>query len=78
MENNNCQINRELDELNKEKYYNKLSLEREQERLSNLFKNGMGSDIDNVLSGQEIVKLTFYEKVKYKIRNFLDTLFNII
>jgi hypothetical protein len=38
----------------------------------------MGSDIDNVLSGKEIVKLTFYEKVKYKIRNFLDILFNII
>lgn len=74
----NFQINKELEELNREKTLNKLSLEREQNRLLELFKNGMGNDIDNVLSGKEKVQLTFCEKIKYKIRFFFDSLFNIL
>ncbi|MBR6516958.1 MAG: hypothetical protein IKT40_09010 [Bacilli bacterium] len=74
----NFELNRELKELNKEKISTELSLDRERERLAEMFKNGLGRDIDNVLSGKEVVKLNFFEKIKYKIKNFLDNLFNVL
>lgn len=74
----NFELNRELNELNKERISNEISLDKERERLSVLFKNGMGKDIDEVLSGKEKVKLTFSEKMKYKIKYYLDKIFNTL
>lgn len=76
--NETFQIKKELEELNREKELSKLSLEKEQMRIVGLIKNGLGDDINNVLSGKEIVQLSFFEKVKYKIKYFFDNLFNIL
>lgn len=76
--NETFQIRKELEELNREKELSKLSLEKEQMRIVGLIKNGLGDDINNVLSGKEIVQLSFFEKVKYKIKYFFDNLFNIL
>ena len=37
----------------------------------------MGKDIEDVLSGKVKVKLTWKEKMKYKIRGFIDTILKI-
>lgn len=76
--NETFQIRKELEELNREKELSKLSLEKEQMRIVGLIKNGLGDDINNVLSGKEIVQLSFFEKVKFKIKYFFDNLFNIL
>lgn len=76
--NETFQIKKELEELNREKELSKLSLEKEQMRIVGLIKNGLGDDINNVLSGKEIVQLSFFEKIKYKIKYFFDNLFNIL
>ncbi len=76
--NETFQIKKELEELNREKELSKLSLEKEQMRIVGLIKNGLGDDINNVLSGKEIVQLSFFEKVKFKIKYFFDNLFNIL
>lgn len=72
------EINRELRELNNEKAVNEHYLNKEKEKFAFLLKNEMGKDIDSVLSGEVKVKLSFFEKIKYKTKNFLDNLFNIL
>ena len=43
--------------------------------LSEMLNGSMGKDIDDVLSGKKQVKLTWRQKMKYKIDNFFK-LFN--
>ena len=37
----------------------------------------MGDDIKDVLEGKKVVKLTFKEKIKYKINSWFNKLFEV-
>lgn len=67
--------NRELNQLNNDKKIIEMELSNERDRIANLLMGEMGKDIDDVLCGKKVVKLSFFEKVKYKIKFFLDNLF---
>ena len=73
----NYEINRELRELNNEKAVNEHYLDKEKQKYALLLKNEMGNDIKSVLSGEKKVKLSFFEKMKYKLKFILDKIFNI-
>jgi hypothetical protein len=74
----NWELNKELSNLNKDKKNNEEELNRKKEQMANLLLNDLGKDIDNVLSGQVKVKLSFFEKLKYKFKYYIDKLFNIL
>ena len=74
----NWELNKELYNLNKDKKNNEEELNRKKEQMANLLLTDLGKDIDNVLSGQVKVKLSFFEKLKYKFRYYIDKLFNIL
>lgn len=67
--------NRELNQLNNDRKKMEIELSNERDRIASLLIGEMGKDIDDVLCGKKIVKLSFFEKVKYKIKFFLDNLF---
>lgn len=67
--------NRELNQLNNDRKIMEIELSNERDRIANLLIGEMGKDIDDVLCGKKVVKLSFFEKVKYKINFFLDKLF---
>lgn len=71
-------INRELDGLKRDKRGYELELQNHQRNLLESLKGEMGKDIDNVLSGKVKVKTSFWQKIKYKIKYFLERLFNTI
>lgn len=73
----NYEINRELRELNNEKAVNEHYLDKEKQKYALLLKNEMGNDIKSVLNGEKKVKLSFFEKMKYKLKFILDKIFNI-
>ena len=73
----NFEINRELRELNNERAVNEHYFEKVKEKSAYMLKNDMGKDIDSVLSGQVKVKLSFFDKLKHRIKCFLDNIFNI-
>jgi hypothetical protein len=54
-----------------------LAVQNQRDRYASLLKGEMGKDIDDVLSGKVKVKLSFWERVKYKTRHFLDVIFNM-
>lgn len=67
--------NRELNQLQNDKKKMEIELLNERYRIAHLLIGEMGKDIDEVLCGKKIVKLSFWEKVKYKINFFLEKLF---
>lgn len=67
--------NRELNQLNNDRKKMEIELSNERDRIASLLIGEMGKDIDDVLCGKKIVKLSFFEKVKYKAKFFLDKLF---
>lgn len=67
--------NRELNQLQNDKKKMEIELLNERDRIAHLLIGEMGKDIDEVLCGKKIVKLSFWEKVKYKINFFLEKLF---
>jgi hypothetical protein len=74
----NWELNKELSNLKQDKKTIEEELNKRKQQMANLLLNDLGKDIDNVLSGQVKVKLTFFEKFKYKIRYYIDKLFNIL
>jgi hypothetical protein len=74
----NWELNKELSNLKQDKKTIEEELNKRKQQMANLLLNDLGKDIDNVLSGQVKVKLTFFEKLKYKIRYYIDKLFNIL
>lgn len=70
-------LNKELRGLESDRLMTKLAVENERDRYANLLKGGMGKDIDDVLSGKVVVKLTAKEKFKYKLKSFFDRLFKM-
>lgn len=74
----NWEINRELKEIEKEKEIFSNELSKQRNYISNMLLNEMGEDINNVLNGKVKVKLSWKEKMGYKIKNFFNKLFDVI
>lgn len=74
----NWEINKELSELNKDKKIFKEELEKHKNQMAHLLLNEMGKDIDNVINGNVKIKLTWGEKLKYKIKYYVDKIFNTL
>ena len=74
----NWEIDKELRELNKDKKTFEDELERHKNQMAQLLLNEMGEDINNVINGMVKVKLTRREKLKYKIKYYIDKIFNIL
>ena len=68
------ELNNELKGLNSDRALYKKELSTYQNKFSELLKNEMGKDIDNVLNGNVKVKLSFKERFS----RFLDNIFNKI
>lgn len=73
---NDYTLNREKRALDNDRLMTKRALSIQQTQIANELRNGMGEDIENVLSGKVKVKLSFKERMKYKIRFFLKKIFN--
>ena len=74
----NSELKKELDGIERDRLNYQVELDNEKKKMEFLLKNGMGKDIDNVINGKEIVKIPFKDRLKYKINNFLNKLFNAI
>lgn len=64
-------ISRESTTLMSERRMSDMALKGHQAMLSDMLNGSMGEDIDEVLSGRRKVKLTFWEKLRYKLDAFL-------
>lgn len=64
-------ISREKTTLNSERRMSDMALKGHQAMLSNMLNGSMGQDMDEVLSGKRKVKLSFWEKLRYKLDAFL-------
>lgn len=69
-------INKELTNINNDKIIFEHELKTHRDNIAHMLKTDMGKDIDDVLSGKKIVKLSFFEKIKYKTKYYLNLLFN--
>lgn len=78
MENNNIGVSREFRELNNERILYKKVLESQQEKIAEQLKGEMGQDIKDVLSGKKVVKLSFLELARYKIRYWVNRIFDVL
>ena len=71
------ELNRELREWRKENNNYEAELSRQRQIMAQSLKEEMGRDMMNVLSGKVQIKLSLWERIKYKIRFYLDKLFEI-
>lgn len=69
-------INKELTNINNDKIIFEHELKMHRDNIAHMLKTDMGKDIDDVLSGKKIVKLSFFEKFKYKAKYYINILFN--
>ena len=69
-------INKELTNIINDKFIFEHELKIHRVNIAHMLKTDMGKDIDDVLSGKKIVKLSFFEKIKYKTKYYLNILFN--
>lgn len=74
--NEKVELNREVKNLENDKKMSILAIKNEQEKMARMLRGSMGKDIDDVLSGKVKVKLSFFEKMKYKINFWIDKIFN--
>ena len=74
--NDKAELNRAVKNLENDKKMSILAIKNEQEKMARMLRGSMGKDIDDVLSGKVKVKLSFFEKMKYKINFWLDKIFN--
>lgn len=74
--NDKVELNREVRNLENDKKMSILAIKNEQEKMARMLRGSMGKDIDDVLSGKVKVKLSFFEKMKYKINFWIDKIFN--
>ena len=70
-------VNKELRGLESDRLMTNLAVENERNRYADLLRGNMGKDIDDVLSGKIVVKLTRRKKLKYKLKSFFDRLFKM-
>lgn len=74
----NWEVNRELKEIDKERDIFTQELTNKRQHMANMLLNDMGKDMDSVLNGKVIVKLSWKEKLKYKIKYYINKLFEIL
>lgn len=70
-------LDEELDKLKKEKKSLEMSLDNRKQEIANMLMSEMGKDIDDVLSGRKKVKLSFFERMKYNFRFYIDKFFKM-
>lgn len=75
---NDWELNRELSEFKRQNMIHEKELSNKRNEMSNLLLNEMGRDMDDVLNGKIKIKLSFFEKIKYKLINIFNRLFNIL
>lgn len=73
----NLELEQEIKLLNSEREANAIALESTRNSYANMLMGEMGKDIDDVLSGKVKVKLSLSEKIRYKIRGFIDCILRI-
>lgn len=66
---------REKRALDNDRLMTRRALNIQQNQIAMNLQNGMGQDMMDVLSGKIKVKLSFKERIKYKIKFFLKKLF---
>lgn len=71
------ELEREISLLESDRSASDKAIRSRMDAYSKMFQGEMGKDIDEVLSGRRKVKMTFREKMKYKIRYIIDTIFRI-
>lgn len=71
------ELNREARELKNEKVLSELIMNSQKDMLSRSLLGDWGKDIDDVLSGKVKVKLSWKEKLKYKINFWINKFFKI-
>lgn len=71
------EVNRELTEFKKEQERLSKELVKHRNNMAYMLLNGLGDDIQNVLCGKEKVKLSFWEKMRYKVKYFIDKMFKL-
>lgn len=74
----NWEINKELKEIDKEREVFNQELSNKRQHMANMLLNDMGKDIDDVLNGRVKVELSRKEKFKYKIKYYINKLFEIL
>ena len=74
----NWELNRELKEIDKEREVFTQELTNKRQHMANLLLNDMGKDMDDVLKGKVKVKLSWKERMKYKIKYYINKLFEIL
>lgn len=76
MEDNTIEVNRELREINRERKLYQFELNKEQTKIAQALKSEMGEDMKKVLQGEREISLPLSVKIKYKIKNFINKIFN--
>lgn len=71
------QLQREINALSGDLAVTKLAVNNMQIEMEELLKGEMGRDIRDVLDGKKIIKLGFFEKIKFKIRNLFRRIFKL-
>ena len=71
------QLQREINALSGDLAVTKLAVNNMQIEMEELLKGEMGKDIRDVLNGKKIIKLGFFEKIKFKIRNLFRRIFKM-
>lgn len=66
---------REKRALDNDRLMTRRALNIQQNQIARDLQNGMGQDMMDVLSGKIKVKLSFKERIKYKIKFFLKKIF---
>lgn len=64
------ELEMEITSLESERKMGEMAIRSHQNTISAMLNGSMGQDINDVLSGKKKVKLTFRQKLKYKIYNF--------
>ena len=75
---NSYELQREMRGLKNDRLMTERAVDSEKSKWAELLKGELGTDINDVLSGKKKVKLTFREKLNYKIRRIKTNLKNII
>lgn len=71
-------ISQELRGWEQDKKKTQAALSSYQHQMAEALKNEMGEDIQKVMKGELVVKLSFWEKMKYRCKYILDKIFKNI
>lgn len=77
MSENNYELFKELRGLKNDRLMNDRILDGVRGDIAKKLNGLMGDDIKDVLEGKKVVKLTFKEKIKYKVNLWFNKLFEV-